>query len=73
MAGSLFSCFRAASRNFRMARFESSARDDNPAAEIVAGAVETLNFFQKKSDCFCGAWWVIVGGSGEYCLMIPTT
>jgi hypothetical protein len=56
-----------------MARFESSAPDDKPAAEIVAGAVETLNFFKKKSHCFRGAWWVIVGGSGEYCLMIPTT
>jgi hypothetical protein len=52
MAGSLFSCFRAASRNFHMARFESSAPDDNPAAEIVAGAVETLNFFQKNLIAF---------------------
>jgi hypothetical protein len=52
MTGSLFSCFRAASRNFRMARFESSAPDDKPAAEIVAGAVVTLNFFQKNLIAF---------------------
>jgi hypothetical protein len=39
-----------------MARFESSAWDDNPAAQIVAGAVETLNFFQKNLIAFveCG-------------------